>query len=148
LIVPSAWYYSLAVRVNSSHPPVRVIMTHIDSSSGPPFQFSLRWLLIVVTVVALLLGLMVMFGGGVFANVLLLLYPTPLVVTIVYAKGEVRTFAIGAVVPWLSLAFLGSSRYANWAQLETVLWMLFLAGLSGAVAVFTRRWLVRNGYGG
>jgi hypothetical protein len=112
--------------------------------SVPRFQFSLRWLLVVMTVVAVVFGFSAVFGEGFFANILFALFPTPVVVAIIYARGELRTFAIGSVIPWLYLAHLSD----NPVQIETIIWLFVLAGLCGAIAIATRRWIERNGYGG
>ncbi len=73
------------------------------------FQFSLRSFLLVMTVVAIGCGLL--FGAPIAFGLFLLLFvftATPLVLTIaiVYGRGYLRTFAIGAMFPgFLALLF-------------------------------------------
>jgi hypothetical protein len=114
---------------------------------GPRFQFSLRWLLIVVTLAAILFGLSALVGDWFFPTFIFVLFPTPLIVAIIHARGEIRTFAIGGLIPWvyLSISAWGSGNLAM--QFETLILLLFLASASGALAVGTRRWIERNGYG-
>jgi hypothetical protein len=110
----------------------------------PRFRFSLKWLLIAVTVLAVLCALAVLFGGFldmvVFAVIFSLL-PTPLVICAIFARRDVQAFAIGALVPWFTLIV--------WIQtmwfVSTILYLLFLPLLCGSVAVVTRRWISRFG---
>ena len=68
-----------------------------------PFQFSLAWLLIFMTVVAVVLGLSASIAGAVvhslFSLVVLAVYPAVLVACIVYGRGDFQAFALGAFVP-------------------------------------------------
>jgi hypothetical protein len=113
----------------------------------PRFQFSLRNLLIAVAVLAVLLGLFAV-AGGILAWLLAILVvwilPTPLVVAAVYSRGDIRAFSIGALVPWVS-------RWTNLpigeslvGVLESTVRLLVIAGICGAVAVSTRRWIERD----
>jgi hypothetical protein len=120
-------------------------MPNVPSPSGPRVQFSLRWLLILVTAVALTFGLTAVFGEGFLAGLIFVLYPTPLVVTIIYGSGDIRILAIGGVMPWATLIVLGAARGGDWMQLETIIWLFFLAALSGGLAILTKRWLERSG---
>ncbi len=127
-------------------------MSESGSPSRPRFQFSLRWLLVVVTIVAVLLGLSMIFGHAISqisAIVLFVVFPTPLLVAIIYSRGDMRTFSIGAVVPWVSLIGNGPPTSADWGDfLGLGIWLFFIGGVCGAVAVATRRWIERHGHGG
>src|SRR5882724_943480 len=86
----------------------------------PRFQFSLRNMLIAVAVLAVLLGLFAVAGGiltWLLAAVVIWILPTPLVVSAVYARGDLRAFAIGALVPWVSL---WTSQYLGGSVLSVV----------------------------
>src|SRR5262245_40787345 len=117
-----------------------------------PFQFSLRGLLIGMTVAALLLGLTAAFGAAVpqIATILIfVVLPTPLVVAIIYARGEFRTFAIGAIMPWVAMIGDGPPTQAGWDDFAGIaIWLFLFGGICGAVAVGSRRWIERNGFGG
>jgi amino acid permease len=117
-----------------------------DSARSQPrfslrrFQFSLAWLLIAVTAVAILLGVTRIFGDFVaavlFASICCVL-PTPLLICAIFARGDVQAFSIGALVPWFTMfAWMpGRSGFA------IALWLLVLPALCGAIATFTRRWI-------
>jgi len=112
--------------------------------SLPRFQFSLAWLLITVTAVAILLGVAKFFGGVVvavlFASICCVL-PTPLLICAIFARGDVQAFSIGALVPWFTLfAWMPSS-----SGFSIALWLLVLPVLCGVIAAFTRRWIQRFG---
>jgi hypothetical protein len=114
----------------------------------PRFQFSMFRLMVVVTLVALLLGLAVTFGG--FINVLLIsvvgcVLPTPLVVCAIFGGKDLRAFAIGALIPWFTQITLRFPAPASTAFLT--IWLLAMGGVCGAVAIATRRWLERTGNG-
>jgi amino acid permease len=128
------------------------IMLKTDSQSGqsrslfslPRFQFSLAWLMIAVTAVAILLGVTHVFGEFVvavlFASICCVL-PTPLLICAIFARGDVQAFSIGALVPWFTMfAWMpGRSGFA------IALWLLFLPALCGIIATLTRRWIQRFG---
>ena len=101
----------------------------------PRFQFSLAWLLIAVTVAAILMGLASSFRGFIgsllFVTVCCVL-PTPFVIGAIFGRGDIQTFAIGALVPWLTLLPWISSM---------AIWLLILPLICGTLAVVTRRWL-------
>lgn len=90
----------------------------IDNPSRRPFQFSLRSLLIVMTITAVLLsGLFA--GPGwtvtVTAYIVCIVWPMVVVVTLVYCRGWARTFCIGAlfpVVPLLAMAYFFTIAFA------------------------------------
>ena len=123
-----------------------------NQSPAPRFQFSLRWLLISVAVVALLLGLgSFPIGQGILglllAVVLRRLLPTVAIVSAIYGRGDVKAFAIGAAVcsiPILTTE-IGPMNFAA-LGIATVS-QLIAMGLCGFVAVATRRWLARHGLG-
>lgn len=101
----------------------------------PRFQFKLAWLLIAVTIVAIAMGLASSFrdfiGSLLFVAVCCVL-PTPFVIAAIFARGDIQTFAIGALVPWLTLLPWMSSM---------ALWLVVLPVICGTLAVVTRRWL-------
>lgn len=110
--------------------------------SLPKFQFSLAWLMIVVTVVAIVLGLAHLFGDlfalFLFAVVCCVL-PTPLVICAIFARGDLQAFAIGALIPWFAVFVWMSSL----SIVSTAAWLLFLPAICGVIAVLTRRWIQR-----
>jgi hypothetical protein len=101
----------------------------------PRFQFSLAGLLIAVAVVAIFLGLASTFrdfiGSLLFVSVCCVL-PTPFVIAAIFGRGDIQSFAIGAIVPWLTLL--------PWMS-TMALWLLILPIICGTLAVITRRWL-------
>jgi hypothetical protein len=113
----------------------------------PRFQYSLRGLLIAVAVVAVLLGMLYVAGGllaWLLAIFVVWILPTPLLIAAIYSRGDVRAFSVGALVPWVS-------RWANppiYDSLTSVVysafWVLVMAGICGAVAVASRRWIERD----
>ena len=129
----------------------------------PPFQFSLGWLLIAVTVVCVLLGIGQMvsasiveyIGGTLYAILIGCVLPTPLIVAALFARGEARVFAIGALVPWLAsrgtlplpVYFVYQNRWPGWVLIAaSTIFMVVAAVVCGAVAVAARRWIRRRGY--
>jgi hypothetical protein len=111
--------------------------------SRPKFQFSLAWLMIAVTVVALALALAHFVGDFLglmlFAAVCCIL-PTPLVISAIFARGDIQAFAIGALIPWWTLY----TWMSNSGSLAIAAWLLFLPAICGALAVVTRRWIQRH----
>jgi hypothetical protein len=127
--------------------------------SLPRFQFSLRAQMILVTAVAIALGLFVVIGWEIvwvlFHGVMYCLVPTPLVILAIFGRGELRTFSIGALVPWFSvwgqssplliLLYNQNSRgpqILGWLIGSTVFMLVAGAGC-GALAVITMRWIER-----
>jgi hypothetical protein len=112
--------------------------------SLPRFRFSLAWLLICVTIVAIALGLSVTLGSLVatllFAIVSCVL-PTPLLICAIFARGDAQAFAIGALIPWWTL----STWLPNASSLSMAIWLLVMGTTCGAVAVVTRRLIRRGG---
>jgi hypothetical protein len=111
--------------------------------SLPKFQFSLAWLMIAVTVVALALALAHLVGDFLglmlFAAVCCIL-PTPLVICAIFARGDLQAFAIGALIPWFTLY----TWMSNSGSLSIAVWLVFLPAICGALAVATRRWIERH----
>jgi hypothetical protein len=101
----------------------------------PRLQFGFAWLLIAVVVLAVFLGLASTFrdfiGSLLFVSVCCVL-PTPLVIAAIFGRGDIQSFAIGALVPWLTLI--------PWMS-TMALWLLILPIICGTLAVITRRWL-------
>ena len=114
------------------------------SSPNPPplFQFSLKWLLVAVAVIALLLG----FGAFPLLAVLLrVLLPTVAIVAAIYSRGDVRTFAIGAAVSCIPLLTGEVGRPGISTLFLGTISQLAVMGICGVAAVVTQRWLVRRG---
>ena len=129
-------------------------MAYFDLSTDPPptrrlfalprFQFSLAWLLIAVTIVAVALGLAATVGSflnAVLFAVICCVLPTPLVICALFARGDVQAFAIGALVPWATLFAWapGNSPFVFGVGLAV------MATTCGALAVTTRRLIRRAG---
>jgi hypothetical protein len=101
----------------------------------PRFQFSLAWLLIAVVVVAVAMGMASSFRdfiGSLFFVSVCCVLPTPFVIAAIFGRGDIQSFAIGALVPWLALLPWMSSM---------AVWLLVLPIICGTLAVITRRWL-------
>jgi amino acid permease len=93
--------------------------------SLPRFQFSLAWLLIAMTIIAVALGLAVTVGSLVSAvlfAVICCVLPTPLVICALFARGDVQA---SAFVFGIGLAVMATT--------------------CGALAVTTRRLIRRAG---
>ncbi len=123
----------------------------------PKFQFSLRSQLIAVAIVAVILGLFVTVGQSfaqlAYYGILGCLLPTPLVICALFGSGELRTFSIGSLVPWLTFVhpqpLTIASQYRTpvslfGLMLGSAVFMLILAVACGVLAVATRRWIERN----
>ncbi|MCE5268670.1 MAG: hypothetical protein LLG00_12370 [Planctomycetaceae bacterium] len=77
-------------------------MPNDANAPAGPFQFTLRTMFIVTTVVAIAMGGLCTPIAGVQALALLylsLLVPALLTITLIYGRGYVRTFAIAALFP-------------------------------------------------
>src|SRR3954471_23423299 len=101
--------------------------------SLPHFRFSLAWMLICVTVIALALGLSITIGSLVatlFFAVVYCLLPTPLLIFAIFARGDSQAFAIGALIPWWTLQtwMPGRSSFSN------AIWLLVMCSVCGTVA--------------
>jgi hypothetical protein len=136
--------------------------TPLPDGTPPRFQFSLAWLLIAVTVVAVLLGFSQLFnraiieavGGTLLTAIVGCILPTPLVVAALFARGDVRVFSIGALVPWIMNRGVPLYTYAYrpswpvWILLAgSTIYILVTAAFCGFVAVAACRWIQRRGYG-
>ncbi len=122
-------------------------------------QFSLRTILVVMTLSALLCGLLFASPGFVGMLTLFFLYtaaPVALTITIVYGRGYLRTFAIGAMFPgglavFFSYAVLFSGfggLYEGELGIRLVLCaylvgLFVVLGLYGGFAMLVR-WLVER----
>ena len=101
----------------------------------PRFQFSLAWLVIAVIVVAVAMAMASSFRdfiGSLFFVSVCCVLPTPFVIAAIFGRGDIQSFAIGALVPWLTLLPWMSSM---------AVWLLILPIICGTLAVVTRRWL-------
>jgi hypothetical protein len=100
------------------------------------------WLMVVVTVACIVLFLTVSLGGYIgFLLVWLVccLVPTPFVVFAIFARGDLQTFSIGALIPWVMFIIF---QFPNtMSPLGGVLWLLPMSAVCGVVAAVCRRWL-------
>lgn len=126
---------------------------HSTRLTLPRFQFSLWWLMVLVTVVAISLGASALLGGLIawllFEAVVMCAVPTPLIIGAVFGRGDLRAFAIGGLVPWLLLwADSPAISTGNWFAGRALLLGIFVMVTSvacGIVAVVSRRWIERLG---
>lgn len=117
-----------------------------DSSRVPRWQFSLRWLLVAVTLVAVALALGVFGLLSLLCGILLRgVLPTISAICAVYSRGDVRAFAIGAVIAFIPLLVGGTESHNFTFLVGTTLSQALAVGLCGLVAVAVRRWLVKHG---
>ncbi|HEX4415400.1 MAG TPA: hypothetical protein VH107_17330 [Lacipirellulaceae bacterium] len=112
----------------------------------PRFRFSLAWMLICVTLIAVALGLSIAIGSLVTTLLFAIVYcvlPTPLVIFAIFARGDSQAFAIGALIPWWTLQtwMPGASSFSN------AIWLLVMCTACGVVAGITRRWIRFTGSG-
>jgi hypothetical protein len=112
---------------------------HFASALMPRFQLSLARLMIITALAVVVLLLVVKFTGF-LTGLLWCLLPTPLVIMVIYGRGDVQAFAIGALVPFASLRMLDAPPFNLW-YLGSVLWMLPVGALCGILAVVTRRFV-------
>jgi hypothetical protein len=127
-----------------AEPVRRTELPRVPPIPLPRFQFSLAKLMIMVTVVAVALALAVTLGGlltSVFEALVWCVLPTPLIICAIYARGDLQAFAIGALVPWLTM--LTVHVPAGSMFLPATIWLLALGAICGTVAAATRRWVVR-----
>lgn len=111
----------------------------------PLLRFSMFRLMGAFTLIAVLLGLIVTFDG--FVNLVVIsvvgcVLPTPLAICAIFGRGDVRAFAIGALIPWFTQLALRFPAPASMVWL--MVWFLVMGGTCGALAVATRRRLERN----
>jgi hypothetical protein len=120
-----------------------------DLDPSPRLQFSTRWLLAAVAVVALLLGAGVVAGGLLDAFLLrpavTLFIPTCLLVVALHSKGEVRASAIGGLVPYAWMLADVFPGVGTWGVSGGRLWIALMVVACGLIGKLTYRWLDRNG---
>jgi hypothetical protein len=110
----------------------------------PRFRFSLAWLLICVTVVALALGISITLGSLVATLLFAVVYcvlPTPLLICAIFARGDVQAFAIGALIPW----WTSNTWLPSASSFSMAIWLLVMCTICGVVAAITRRFVRRSG---
>lgn len=112
----------------------------------PRIQFSLKWVMIALTIACVLLFLSVTIRD--FVPVALsfafwCIVPTPIVIFAIYGRGDHQAFAIGALVPWATLILLRPS-VAEYAFFTVLFWLLPMGALCGFLAAATRRWIRVN----
>jgi hypothetical protein len=113
--------------------------------SWPRFQFSLGKLLLAITVVAIVLFLathVASFIEMVFFTVTACIIPTPFVIGAIYGRSDVKSFSIGALIPWF--AAITVHYPGPLAAILELIWLVATGAICGAVAVMTRRWIFRN----
>lgn len=117
-----------------------------DMSRPWRWRFSLRWMLIAVTLLAVALAIGV-YGmlSVLFGFVLRGLLPTMAAICAIYARGDVRAFAVGAFTALVPVLVGGTGSVHFTSLLGTTVSQLLAIGLCGAVAVATRRWLISQG---
>jgi hypothetical protein len=101
----------------------------------PRIQFSLTSVLVIVVLAFILMTLASSFRdfvGSLFFVSVCCVLPTPFVVAAIFGRGDIQSFAIGALVPWLTLLPWMSSMF---------IWLLILPLICGTLAIVTRRWL-------
>lgn len=113
-------------------------------SFPPRFQFSLRWLFVAVTVVAVLLGLLAFqIGQGIAYLCFLFAFrtaiPAAALAGAIYGRGDLQAFAIGALVPCIPVLTSGDAAWDRWGLVFGTVLHLITVGLSGGVAMVTRR---------
>ena len=99
--------------------------------------------MIVITVVAILLGLAVTFQGLtslILASLIWCVLPTPLVICAIFGPGDVRAFAIGGLIPWFPLLRATPPGPA----LLIPVWLVIMSVICGMIAVATYRWVPRQ----
>jgi len=109
--------------------------------------------MVLVTVVALMLGVGTLLGDMIawllFVSVVNCILPTPLVIGVVFGRGDLRAFAIGGLVPWFLLwAVSPVISTGSWLPGRAIVLSIFVVVTSaacGIVAVVSRRWIERQG---
>jgi hypothetical protein len=111
----------------------------------PRIQFSMRWLMVAITVACIVLFLAVTFGNLfeiVYASFIWCIVPTPLVVFAIFARGDLQAFAIGCLVPWAMFIGLDSPPFDSYWF--ATFWLLPISVVCGLLAAATRRWIQWN----
>ena len=125
-----------------------------DTASQPPNgsdrpawlsgQFSLKTLLVVVTVVAVVLGLgsiLPALFGSFFRAVLCSVAVPALLITAIHARGPPQAFAQGA----LATTLIWQAMMPSESFVKVVIWLAFSA-LGGLVGIFAREWIRLQGW--
>jgi hypothetical protein len=125
----------------------RLVLPHffLTLTPMPRFQFSLWWLMVAITVLCVVLFLSVTIGDFLevaIASVLWCVLPTPIVILAIYGRGDWQAFAIGALIPWVTL--IAFRVPATLSFFVATLWLLPMCAVCGIVAGVTRRWIKAN----
>jgi hypothetical protein len=122
-------------------------MSAIEPRKRPRFQFSLMWLMIGMTIIAVLLGL-AHIAGPAFSFIarlvtltIVCLVPTPLIICAIFGRGYVRAYSIGAIVPWVICLRWDESVFAS---ITLLLITVILSAISGVVGASTLYYLRLN----
>jgi hypothetical protein len=117
-------------------------------AARPRFQFSLAWLLIVVTVTCVVLGLSTTLAWSIVVlivtSIVRFILPAVLVACIIYGRGDFQAFAIGASVPFASLV-VGSGSVPGIGGFAVLVYLPLISGVCGVLATLTRRWILQYG---
>lgn len=112
----------------------------------PRFQFSMRWLMLLITVVCIALFALVTFDelfDLLLTSFIWCILPTPLIVLAIYGKDGVQAFAVGALVPWATVLVLRIPG-SVFSALGATIWLLPMSAICGALAFATWRWIKTN----
>lgn len=122
-----------------------ILEAHASRNPGRPrrWQFSLAGLFLVVSAIAIVLGLSVTVGSFVATVIFGLVYcvlPTPLVICAIFARGDAQAFSIGVLIPWWTHnVWLPQASFVSLA-----IWLLAMGTTCGTVAAITRRWIAAS----
>ena len=133
-------------------------MLSADDRPPPPhaepaqkrFRFSLKVLLIVTTFVAVAAGTVMAFGSrrvlqsgpGVVCGVTMYGIVLPLLLVLaVYGRGRHQTFSMAALLSGVLM-----SQHLSFFSFASTCWWFLLAGLSGCVAIWGRRFIEQKGW--
>ena len=111
------------------------------------FQFSLARLMIAMTLIALLLGFSSVISGTILLFIWIILYTLPacFAACMVYGRGDLQAFALGALVPCIPLLLASPGTAPSFVGgIAMAFATLIASGICGVVAVATRRWIVAN----
>jgi hypothetical protein len=102
--------------------------------------------MIAFTLVAILLGMFTSAVGeffvGVIAWTILSITPAVALTCAVYGRGDLRAFAMGALVPAAPIMLNGAASMTSYLHVLSLCIGMFVAGaVCGVAAVATRRWL-------
>ena len=125
-------------------------VTFIDQPVPPRkqfFQYSIKTMFIVTTIIAALIGIVVAPPLFAFVAAILFVATTAVLITsIVYSRGWFRVFSIGAFVPhamtypFFMFGIRGPEEFLFFLFASVV-----ISGFSGSLAAFTQGYLVRRG---